>query len=61
MVQQVHSTCSATGQGYESQPAEVILIDRQGHMGSSEVSVLLLCEQGHLIEINLSKIIAAYF
>ena len=54
MVQQVHSTCSAIGQGYESQPAEVILIDRQGHMGSSEVSVLLLCEQGHLIEINLS-------
>ena len=49
-----HSTCSAIGQGYESQPADAILINRQGHMDSSEVSVLLLCEQGHLIEINLS-------
>ena len=54
MVQQVHSTCSAIGQGYEAQPAEAILIDRQGYMGSSEVSELLLGEQGHLIEINLS-------
>ena len=54
MVKQVPSTCSAIGQGSESQPADAKWINRQGPMVTSKVSVLLLCEQGHLIEINLS-------